>query len=153
MVTQIILFLTLMVYSVIVSQSLMYLLSLKHAQLNLDAHAYIALRKHIDYAMNRTFRYVVYVALFVNLLLVVFTFNEPGSKLFIAALISFVCLVVDVILAVKGNLPINAKINTWTDTSYPENWQEARNEWLRFFSYRQIANITGFVVLIAAVIF
>ena len=153
MLINLILFLTMLAYSVIVSQSFMYILSLRHMQVNLQATEYIAVRKLIDAGMNSRFRYVFYVALLLSLLLVVVCAFYASGLLFISACIAFVALVADTIITVKGNLPINAEINSWTKDQFPNDWGEYRIRWLTFYQYRQILNITGFVCLVAGVVF
>ena len=153
MTTQLILFATILTYSMIVSQSFMYILSLKRVQVALEAIPYMELRKGIDASMRRNFKYVVYGALLTNLLLVISTIKNPGSLLFIAATIAFVALIIDTLITVKGNLPINDVINGWTDDNYPVNWADYRTQWLKTFQYRQIANIAGFVSLLVGAVF
>lgn len=153
MTTKIILLFTLLAYSIIVSQSFMYILALKDVQLSLDATSYTELRKLIDSSMRSTFKYVIYAALLANLVLVISTIRNPGSLLFITTAIAFAALILDTLLTVKGNLPVNDVINTWSADSYPSNWAEFRTKWLTIFQYRQIANITGFVALLIGSVF
>lgn len=153
MATKIILFITLLAYAVIASQSFMYILSLKQVQLNLGANAYTEIRKLTDTSMRANFKYVIYAALLANLLLVISTIKTPNSLVFISAIIAFAALVTDVLLTLKGNLPINDVINTWQVDNIPGNWTAVRASWFRIFQYRQVANITGFVSLLAAVVF
>jgi uncharacterized membrane protein len=153
MTTRIILLFTLLAYSIIVSQSFMYILALKHVQLNLDANSYTELRKLIDASMRANFKYVIYAALLTNLALVIFTMKHPGSLLFISASVAFVALIVDILLTVKGNLPINDVINTWSSNSYPTDWEEYRAKWFHIFQYRQIASIAGFISLLIGALF
>ena len=153
MLTQIILLITLVAYSMIVSQSFMYILSLKYVQLNLESKPYTEIRKLTDRSMRANFKYVFYTVLLANLTLVILTIKSPGSLLFITSAIAFVALVIDTILTLKGNLPINDVINSWTPDNIPENWTEYRAKWLKFFQYRQIANIIGFVSLLIGVVF
>ncbi len=153
MIVKIIFLLTLLSYSIIVSQSFMYMLALKNVQLSLDAKPYIELRKLIDTSMRSNFKYVIYLALLTNLILIISTFKNPGSLLFITAAIAFVALIADTLLIVKGNLPINDIINTWSSDSYPANWADYRTKWFTIFQYRQIANITGFVSLLIGAVF
>lgn len=153
MTTKIIILFTLLAYSMIVSQSFMYILALKNAQLHLDANAYTALRKLIDVNMRSSFKYVIYAAMLGNLLLLVATVKSPGSVLFITAAIAFVALVADTLLTVKGNLPINDIINSWKPDSIPANWSDYRAKWFEVFQYRQTANIIGFVSLVFGVVF
>lgn len=153
MPNKIILLSTLLAYSIIVSQSFMYILTLKNVQLNLEVSSYTELRKLIDTSMRSSFKYVIYAALLTNLLLVVSTIKNPGSLLFISATIAFVALIADTLLTVKGNLPINDIINTWSSDSYPTNWTDYRAKWFNVFQYRQIINIVGFVTLLIGAVF
>ncbi len=153
MATQIVLLLTLLAYSIIVSQSFMYILTLKYSQLRLEAGPYIQLRKLTDTSMRSNFKYVIYAALLSNVTLVILTVKFPGSLLFITAIIAFIALVADILLTVKGNLPVNDIINTWSPENYPADWKEYRSRWFTIFQYRQIVTITGFVSLLAGVVF
>jgi len=153
MTTKILTLLTILAYSMIVSQSFMYIFAFKHAQLGLDASAYTELRKLIDFSMRANFKYAVYSALLLNLALVVATMKHPGSLLFITSAIALAALVGDTLLTLQGSLPINDVINSWTTESIPANWTEYRSRWLQIFQYRQIANIFGFVSLLIGVVF
>ncbi len=153
MITKIVFLCTLVAYSIIVSQSFMYILALRQVQLNLKASSYTEFRKLIDVSMRNNFKYVVYTALITNLFLVILTFRNPGSLLFIAATIAFIGLITDTLLMVKGNLPVNDIINKWTFESYPENWSEYREKWLNIFQYRQFSNIIGFISLLFGAVF
>ncbi len=153
MTTEILLLVTLLAYSMVVSQSFMYLISLKTVQLNLDANAYTQLRKRIDASMRANFKYVIYTALISTLLLVVLTARNPGSLLFVSSTLAFVALVLDVVIMMKGNLPINAVINTWSAGNVPADWTNYRDKWLQLFGYRQIASIIGFLSLLVGAVF
>ena len=153
MLNKIILLFTLLAYSIIVSQSYMYIIALKKAQTAMQANSYIEFRKLLDAGFVANFKYVIYAALLTNLLLVIVTIKEPGSLLFITAAIAFAAIVIDTLLAVKGNIPINNLINTWSADHYPGNWAGYRTKWLEYFQYRQVANITGFVSLLVGTVF
>lgn len=153
MTTKTILLFTLLAYSMIVSQSFMYLFSLKNMQLNLGFESYMEVRKLIDTNMRQNFKFVVYAALLSNFLLVAITIKQPTSPLFIAAAIAFLALLVDTWLTVKGNMPINDIINTWSATKIPPDWEYFRAKWLRIFAYRQTANILGFLSLLIGTVF
>jgi hypothetical protein len=153
MTTKIIFTITLLAYAMIASQAFMYILSLKQVQLNLDAKAYTEIRKLIDVSMRASFKYVIYAALLANLLLVIVTAKNPGSLVFISATIALIALIAEIMLTLKGNLPINDIINTWSADAVPANWTELRNNWFAIFQYRQIASITGFVSLVIGAVF
>jgi hypothetical protein len=153
MITKITLFITLLSYAFIVSQSFMYILSLRKAQLALSATSYTELRHLIDANMRARFKWPVYSALLSNLLLLILHVSTVSGLIFITAAIAFIGLIIEVILTLKGNIPLNNIMNSWTPGNYPENWQEIRLQWLNIFCYRQIANITGFLSLLAGVVF
>ena len=153
MSNKIILLITLLAYSIIVSQSFMYILALKYVQLNLEFNTYTEIRKLIDLSMRANFKYVIYAALLGNLLLVIINIKNPVSLIFITSTISLVALIADILLTLKGNLPINDIINTWSSDNYPKNWSEVRMQWFNIFQYRQIANITGWISLLIGVVF
>jgi len=153
METKIILLPTILLYSVIVSQSFSYIISLRNVQQQLNAPSYIVFRKLTDKNYNATFRWVIYAGLLCNLMLVILCAVQSGRLLLAGSIISFVALLADTLIAVKGNMPINKIINTWTPEQYPHNWADYRTSWLQFFSKRQVLNITGFTCLLAAVIF
>ena len=153
MATNIIFLITMLAYSIIVSQPFMYMLALKYAQSSLDIGPYMELRKLIDASMRKNFRYVIYTALLTNLLLVVLTAANPGSLLFGAATLSLITLIADVFITLKGNMPINDVINTWTPEQYPADWTDYRERWFRFLGYRGVLSIVGFAGLLVAAVF
>ena len=153
MATKIAFLFTLLAYSIIASQAFMYILSLRNVQLNMSAATYTEFRKLIDTSMRSNLKYIIYLALLGNLTLVVLTVKNPGSILFIAAIVSFVLLIADILLTLKCSLPINDVINSWAPAAIPSNWQEFRTKWLTIFQYRQIATITGFLGLLVAAVF
>jgi hypothetical protein len=153
MTTKIIFTITVLAYAMIASQAFMYILSLKHVQLNLNANAYTEIRKLTDISMRASFKYVIYAALLANVLLVIATVKTPGSLVFITATIALVALVAEILLTLKGNLPINDVINTWSADNVPANWTVVREKWFTIFQYRQIASITGFVSLVIGAVF
>lgn len=153
MQTKIIMLLTLIAYSIIVGQSFMYIIALKNAQLGMQATTYIEFRKLVDAGFMANYKWAIYAGLLLSLFLVLLNFKNPGGLLFITALIAFVALVADTLLAVKGNLPINAAINSWAVDNYPADWASYRTRWLEIFHWRQVANITGFISLLIGAVF
>jgi phosphate starvation-inducible membrane PsiE len=153
MTSKIIFTIALLAFAMIASQAFMYMLSLKQVQLNLGANSYIEIRKLIDISMRASFKYVIYVALLANVLLIIVTAKTPTSLVFISATIALVALVAEIVLTLKGNLPINDIINTWSVDNYPANWITLRDKWFTIFQYRQIASITGFVSLLIGAVF
>ena len=143
----------LLVYSVIVSQSFMYMIALRNVQESMGAVSYIELRKLLDRNFLKKFKPVVYTALLLGLALVATTFFQSSGLLMAGSIVAFVGLLIDVALIVKGDMPINRIINSWTAETFPANWFDYRSKWLYWFSLRQAANVSGFVALLIAAVF
>jgi uncharacterized membrane protein len=150
---KIITFITIFFYSVIASQSFSYIISLTNVQQNMSAAEYISFRKITDRNYRAKFKLVIYATLISNLLLVIAAVINSSGSLSITAAIALALLVADMMVAVKGNLPINDTINTWTLDNYPANWADYRTKWLNLFHKRQILNLTGFASLLAGAVF
>ena len=147
------LFVTLIAYSFIVSQSFSYIIALHNTQKNLDARSYIILRKLLDKNFRAKFKYVFYLTLISNTLLFILTIHEPTSLLFTGSLIGLIGFVADTAFMLRGNMPINNYINSWSPENYPADWEIHRTKWLRIFTRRQVANIIGFTSLLIAAVF
>ena len=150
---RILLFITLLAYSFVVSQSFSYIIALHNTQKNLDARGYIGLRKLLDKNFRAKFKYVFYLTLISTTVLCILTFLRSNNVLFIGSLIAWLGFVADTVFMLKGNIPINNIINTWSPESYPADWELYREKWLRVFKRRQIANIIGFISLVFAAVF
>lgn len=133
--------------AVFVSQPFMYIIALKKVQTSMNAASYIELRKLLDSNFRSRFKYVVYGALLLNILLVIAAAGSAAGLLTVCSAISLGCLIADILLMIKGNMPINNIINSWSETDYPVSWQSYRRKWLLFFKYRQLFSITGFIAL------
>ena len=147
------LFVTLIAYSFLVSQSFSYIIALHNTQRNLDARSYIILRKLLDKNFRAKFKYVFYSTIITNTILCILTIREPNSLLFIGSLIAQIGFVVDTVFMLRGNMPINNYINTWSPDNYPTDWEIHRSKWLLIFTRRQVANIIGFTSLLFATVF
>lgn len=153
LVKRIILLAAVFSYSWVVSQSFMYVIALENVQLSMEAASYIELRQLLDTSFRANFKFVLVGALVSNLLLLIVTAREYKSVLFVTAAIAFIGLITDTLLTLKGNVPINDVINTWTAASHPADWHRTRAEWLTVFHCRQLANGTGFLALLAGLTF
>ncbi len=149
----IIIFINLLAYSLVVSQSFSYIIALGNVQRSMEAVTYIELRKLLDRNFRKKFSIVVYATLLSSTLLTVMCSMNPTSLLFISSAIAWVALLIDTILTVKGNMPINNIINGWTSDNYPADWKRYRAKWLSIFCKRQLANIIGFLCLLMGAIF
>jgi len=145
--------LTLVSYSFIVSQSLIYIIALRDVQMHMDAAGYTRFRVLLDRNFRKKFRYPFFTSFLTTILLVILTGSDKGNPGFIPAIISLVALAGDTFFMLSGNLPVNRAINTWTADTVPADWKDYRDRWMKAFRYRQFCNITGFLSLLYGVVF
>ena len=153
MAIKITLFITLLMYAVVISQSFFYILAMSMTLKKMLAQTYIETRNLLTATLQAPLQIVYYITLSASVLLTAFCVVNPGGLLFITSLISLVALLADVVLALKGNIPLNKYINSWSSWDYPDNWQQYRAQWFNLYHIRQALNITGFVSLLAGLIF
>lgn len=147
------LFITLILYAVVISQSFFYILAMSNTMKNMQAAVYIESRKLLDRNLQSSLQTVYYLALAASVLLIAFCITNPSGLLFICSVAALALLLVDVVLALKGNIPLNKIFNSWTSSQYPDNWQEYRAKWFIIYNLRQFANIIGFVILLTGLVF
>lgn len=146
-------FLTLFFYAFTASQPLFYWMAVTGASRNMGAPAYIEMRNRIDDQMRKRGPLVYYSTLVATLALAVFATIQGEPVVRMVSYIASMGLVTDIMLMMKGNIPINAIIQNWTPERYPADWQIYRDRWLKIFGYRQIALCIGFFSLLAGAVF
>jgi hypothetical protein len=147
------LFITLLSYAFVISQSLFYLLAMARVLKTMQPATYIESRQLLDKNLQVSLKSVYYLALIASIALASFCVVNPSGLLFTCSIIALLTLVADILLSLKGNVPLNGIINSWTTTEYPANWETYRSRWFTIYTIRQAANITGFVSLLAGLIF
>ncbi len=146
-------FITLLLYSAVISQSFFYILAMTRVSRSMQAQSYIEARQLLDKNLRSRLSLLYYVTLLAGILLVAFTVTNPHGFLFFSAVFALMALIADIILILKGNIPLNKTINSWSPSRYPENWSEYRAKWLATYRIRQVINLSGFVVLVAGFVF
>jgi hypothetical protein len=138
----------LVAYLIVTSQLLFYLVILGNAMKSISLNSYFELRKVVDTLMNQRFRIIYYTCLFLSLLTIIFASAMPESSFFITTTLAFICLVVDVFIAQRKNVPLNKLSNTYVTKSADHDWQDVRTQWLKYIRYRGIFIVTGMIVLL-----
>lgn len=147
------LFITLVLYAIVISQSIFYLLGMSGASKKMRAATYIESRKLLDSRLSKTLAGAYYFALLASIALIAFCVTNPSGLLFKSAIIALAALLADIVLSVKGSVPLNKIINTWTTAEYPDNWHHYRSRWFTFYTIRQAINLTGFITLVVGMVF
>lgn len=153
MLLNLVLFATLILFAILVSQPLFYFLALTSASRALGAAAYIEIRHSIDAEMQKRGAVLYYSTLAACILLFGIAIWHGNTVVSIAAAVTLLGLIADIVLMMKGNVPINGIINTWTPERYPADWEQYRAKWLQIFGYRQVALGLAFVSLLLGAVF
>lgn len=88
--------------------------------------------------------------LVVTLLLLILLHDRSAAPEFWLTGVAFVLTVVAMVIAVRGNVPLNRQMDHWSASSPPDQWEEIRDQWLHYQRLRGIAEIAGFVMLLVA---
>jgi hypothetical protein len=147
------LFAGLVMYSVVVSQALTYLVAMTGAQRALSAPAYIEVRHGINAIMNRRVPVIYGSAAIAMLVLFVLAWRAGEFLVLGAAIIALVCLVADLALAARLNLPINNAVDSWSPEHYPADWVSYREKWFAILAYREAVLLAGFASLLFGAVF
>jgi len=147
------LFITLLLYAFVTAQSFFYILAMSRTAKSMQPVTYIESRQLLDKNLQVTLKFVYYLTLISSIALTSFCVINPSGILFICSVISLILLIIDIVLSLKGNVPLNKIINSWSASDYPATWKDYRSKWFAIYNVRQAANITGFISLLAGLIF
>ena len=143
---------SLVLYAVVASQPLFYLVALGPAQRRLSAPAYIELRQALNPLMVRRVP-ALYLATLAALALTLFlAWRSSELRLVGPAFTALVLLVVDTFLMTRSSVPINTLIDSWTPERHPGDWELHRDRWFVIFRYRQAALLTGLFGLLSGAV-
>jgi hypothetical protein len=139
---------TLFAYTLVMSQPLFFVFALGRASLALSGPAYAELRQRINGAITRPL-VVVYAVTFVACLTVAALAAKEGATTSAAGVgLAALTLVVDLGMAAKGNVPLNAVMNAWDPAALPPDWASKRAAWHRVFAVRQIVLCIGYAAFV-----
>jgi uncharacterized membrane protein len=139
----------LLLYLIVVSQGIFYLFAASKAFSGVSIDAYAEIRNSTDQVIEWRLKFVYPATLLIGLITVVLSFMKaPFSLPFITTAIAFLCVIVDLSLAVKFNMPINAQFHTYQAGMEGVDWESLRNTWLQFLEYRGVVQVVGFLALL-----
>ena len=143
----------LLAYSTVVGQPLFYIVAMTSAQRALSGSAYVELRQRINSVMKRRVPMIYLTTLVTILALLVFSWRARSWNVLITTIFALLCLLVDITLMVRENVPINEVIDRWSTTNYPEDWGAYRDKWFAIFGYRQVVLLFGFISLLFGAVY
>ena len=139
-------------YVIISSQLIYYLLVMSDALKLISIDNFMELRQAIDPIFKKRLSFVYYACLGLNMVLLVMRRGDLFSISYAALIVAFLCLVADLLIAVKGNIPVNNHIANYFRGSIEYNWQALRKDWLNYITWRGIANFIGILSLIVGML-
>jgi hypothetical protein len=145
--------LNLMIYGVLASQPIFYLLALGKATKNLRPSSYTELRNQINNILEINMRVLYYTVLLTSIGWFICTLFMHSTGLIITSLVAVLALFIDMFFLFSGDIPINNIIKTWTPENYPTDWEVHKKKWFWFFRRRQVAILTGFTSLLLGAVF
>ena len=150
---QLVMLANLVAYALVAGQPLAYLVFLSSAQRALSAPAYIELRQHINPVMTRRVPVIYVAALVTGLMLLVLALRSRDGSVLATTTVALLCLVADVVLMLRENVPINGVMDRWSTSTYPDDWEAYRTKWFTVFGYRQVVLLVGFLSLLVGAVF
>ena len=92
---------------------------------------------------------VYYACLGLSLLLTTIAKIESNDFVFLTSLIALLCVVIDIVIALRANIPLNTQVNAYTPGEDLSKWEDVRSKWLLYIRYRGIISSIGLAALIA----
>jgi hypothetical protein len=86
------------------------------------------------------------------MLLSVGFYPEKNSCGFYLTIIALSLIVLSLIITMLVEVPIVSKINQWTTTTIPWDWEKIRDRWVRFHVLRTFASLISFASFITSIL-
>jgi len=144
-------FLYLLFYIALASQGLFYWLGPANALEHISLESFIEQRKAVDLAIGNTLRVLYLLTVLGALTLLVLHLKESKSWLFAILCFSFLCVSIDLWLALTKSMPLNAFFNQHINGSMDLNgYAEARIQWLYYIRLRGVILFMGLLSLLGS---
>ncbi|SNQ49906.1 conserved membrane hypothetical protein [Frankia canadensis] len=126
------------------------LVAVRPAMHSLPTTTYVLVKQAFDISYPK-FMKPLQIACLLSTVALAVTAAVAGSRACaILAAVAAVGVLVNIIVTVRGDLPINNAMATWTPEAPPSDWQSQRARWDHFNSIRTIAAISALVLLALA---
>lgn len=142
----------LLLFLVVVSQGIFYLFCLSKTLSGIPIDTYAEIRNSIDQVIEPRLKLVYPATFLVGLAATIFLIKSPGSPAFITTAIAFLCVSIDLLLAIRFNIPINTQFHQYATNVQDLDWESLRSTWLKYLEYRGVVQVIGFLSLLAGLI-
>jgi hypothetical protein len=141
--------LQLLVVFIIASQGVFYFIGCAEAMKHLTVPVFADYRKALDSFIAARLRILYYVALILGLVVLLILRKNMSGLVFICTLVATICIVTDVIIALKGSIPINNKFNLYPAGNI-SNWRSLQLLWVKLIVIRGLFSTTAFIALLVS---
>ena len=149
MYTEKIRLLHLLVVIIIASQGIFYFIGCAEAMKHLTVPVFADYRKALDSVIAGRLRILYYAALILGITVLILSRQKMGGLVFICTLVTTICIVVDVLLALKENIPINAQFNQYPAGTVSD-WRGLQLSWVKLIVIRGIFSSSALVALLVS---
>lgn len=142
-------FFNVFLYALIAGQGFYMLLGGSQALKQLSVGAFIEQRQSVDKAITRNLSAsylftLAYSASYIFLL----AWNEAPQLQLATAILAFLLFLADLLLAVRGNAPLNKEIDSWQEHAHPMDWTTHRDSWIKYMTWRNWLSIFAFAMFL-----
>lgn len=138
-------------YLLVTSQLLFYLVIFCDALKQTSIQNFMEHRVGVEQVIDPRLKVIYYLCLALSIMAVIISAKRTDSAYFITAAIALVCLLIDMMIAIKGNIPLNNMIREGLLQQH-ENWESVRIQWLNFIRIRGIFITIGMTSLLSGLI-
>lgn len=113
----------------------------------LDFDVYIRTKQSFDVVVPRFARPLMLGALISTAMATFVAILQIGVGASLACGVGLAALAVTLLAILRGDLPINQAMASWSPENPPDDWQQVRTQWERFFAVRTAANAVALLAL------
>jgi len=113
---------------------------------HLSVLTYIEQQQNMIRSLNILMTSLVILATLITLVSAIV--QRSNRVVFIALVIAALFFISCIVISRFGNQPINNLVMTWTPNSFPDNWDEVRDNWWSFHIMRTLAELIALCIVV-----
>lgn len=112
---------------------------------DVSASTFLDWHRHINHYMSKRGVFIGPPALVLLLTQTIIFWKDREKLKMLLVLITLLLSIAGMVIAFKGNTPINQQLQNLPAGTIPANWEQIRNEWLGYHFWRNLTAILGFL--------
>lgn len=126
------------------------LVAVRPAMHSLPVSTYVAVKQAFDVSYPKLMKPLQIASLLSTVALTVVATVAGSAVCAVLAALAVVGILVNIIITVRGDLPINKAMSAWAPDAPPSNWESQRHRWDYFNAIRTTAAVSALVLLASA---